>query len=178
MRLILNMPNNKSTPEEKLSDAKLEQKITEKPAFSVDKERVESKEKSGENQPKKKTPPVQPAEEPKRKINLSRITGRKPIPQIRDREVVQIEKILESGLDDSYQRLSPIAKQEFKLRGEQTSLKIKELLKNSHIKAKKIFKLILDWLKILPGVNKFFLEQEAKIKTDRILALKNKDNQN
>jgi len=36
----------------------------------------------------------------------------------------------------------------------------------------------LDWLKILPGVNKFFLEQEAKIKTDKILALKNKNNQN
>ena len=178
MRLILNMPNNKSTPKEKISDNNLEQKITEKPSFSVDKEQSEAKEKSGENQPKKEASPIRSAEEPKRKINLSGITRRKPIPQIRDKEVVQIEKILESGLDDSYQRLSPIAKQEFKLKGEQTSLKLKELLKSSHVKAKKIFKLILDWLKILPGVNKFFLEQEAKIKTDKILALKNKNNQN
>jgi hypothetical protein len=30
----------------------------------------------------------------------------------------------------------------------------------------------LQWLKLLPGVNRFFLEQEAKIKTDRIIHLK------
>jgi hypothetical protein len=34
---------------------------------------------------------------------------------------------------------------------------------------KKILALIRDWLKLIPGVNRFFLEQEAKIKTDKIL---------
>jgi len=29
-------------------------------------------------------------------------------------------------------------------------------------------------LKLIPGVNKFFLEQEVKIKTDKILKTKNK----
>ena len=29
---------------------------------------------------------------------------------------------------------------------------------------------------MLPGINHFFLEQEAKIKTDRVIALKNREN--
>jgi hypothetical protein len=32
-------------------------------------------------------------------------------------------------------------------------------------------KLIREWLLIIPGVNKYFLEQEAKIKTDKIQQL-------
>ena len=81
---------------------------------------------------------------------------------------------MEDGLNDSYQRLSPVAKQEFKLKGEQTASQIRELLKSAHVKVKKILRLILDWLRMLPGVNHFFLEQEAKIKTDKIIALKDK----
>ena len=90
---------------------------------------------------------------------------------IRDEVTVKIEKIMEEGLGDAYERLSPIAKQEFKLKGEQTALKIRELLKKTHVKAKKILRLILDWLKILPGINHFFVEQEAKIKTERIIRI-------
>lgn len=96
------------------------------------------------------------------------------IPSYQDPQIQKIEKILESGLNDSYARLSPIAKQEFKLKGEETALKINELLKHTHVKVKKIVRLILDWLRMLPGVNRFFLEQEAKIKTDQILSLKKK----
>ena len=94
-----------------------------------------------------------------------------PLPA-KDAVMVKIEKIMEEGLNDSYQRLSPVAKQEFKLKGEQAASQIRELLKSAHIKVKKILRLILDWLRILPGVNHFFLEQEAKIKTDKIIALK------
>jgi len=94
------------------------------------------------------------------------------IPQVRDEMTLKIEKILEEGLDESFQRLSPIAKQEFKLKGELTALKIRDLMKSTRVKFKKIIKLILEWLRILPGVNRFFLEQEAKIKADKIFALK------
>lgn len=99
---------------------------------------------------------------------------RKPVvtlPATRDPVVLKIEKIMESGVGDAYNRLSPIAKQEFKIKGEQTAIKISNLLKSTHIKVKKIFQLIMEWLKLLPGVNHFFLEQEAKIKTDRIIGL-------
>ena len=92
-------------------------------------------------------------------------------PPVKDETIIKIEKILEEGLNDSYQRLSPVAKQEFKLKGEQTATQIRELLKGTHVKVKKILRLILDWLRMLPGINHFFLEQEAKIKTDRIIAL-------
>lgn len=95
----------------------------------------------------------------------------KPVPQTQDPVVIKIEKILESGLSDQFQRLSPIAKQEFKIKGEETAIKIKDLLQDTHVKVKKILLLIIEWLKVLPGVNKFFLEQEAKIKTDSLIEL-------
>lgn len=94
---------------------------------------------------------------------------------IKDEMVLKIERIMEENLNDSYQRLSPVAKQEFKLKGEQTAAQVRELLKDTHVKVKKVLKLIFDWLRMLPGINHFFLEQEAKIKTDRIVALKKKE---
>lgn len=96
------------------------------------------------------------------------------LPAGKDPLAVKIEKIMEDGLGDAYNRLSPIAKQEFKIKGEITAEKIRDLMRATHVKAKKVLRLILEWLKLLPGVNKFFLEQEAKIKADRIVALKNK----
>jgi len=93
----------------------------------------------------------------KRKIRLPSFK-RKPtaIPQYRDEITVKIEKILEEGL-------------------EQTAFKIRELMRGAHVKIKKIFRLIIEWLRMLPGVNIFFLEQEAKIKADKILALKERE---
>ena len=94
------------------------------------------------------------------------------IPQVQDTVTRQVEQILEAGLGDAFQALTPIQKQEFKIKGEETARKIRDLLRDAHMKVKKIFRLILQWLKILPGVNRFFLEQEAKIKADKIIALK------
>jgi hypothetical protein len=97
-----------------------------------------------------------------------------PLPKMRDEVVIKIEKILESGLAEEYSKLSPIAKQEFKIKGEEVAEKIKDILSSTHIKVKKIFSLIVEWLRLLPGVNKFFLEQEAKIKTDHLIELHKK----
>ncbi len=97
-----------------------------------------------------------------------------PIPQVQDEVAIKIEKILEIGIAEEYSKLSPIAKQEFKIKGEETTAKIRELLLSTHVKVKKIFYLIIEWLRILPGMNKFFIEQEAKIKTDLILELHKK----
>lgn len=97
------------------------------------------------------------------------------IPQVRDEVTVAIEKIMEADLQDAYKELTPIQKQEFKIKGEETASKIRTLMKRTHVKVKSVFKLILEWLKMLPGINKFFLEQEAKIKTDKILAIKERN---
>jgi hypothetical protein len=111
----------------------------------------------------------------KKKIRLPGLRRNTPFVPPKPNDVTaKIEKVLEDGLGDSFSRLSPVAREEFKLKGEQTAFKIQELVKSTHVKAKKIFQLILEWLKILPGVNRFFLEQEAKIKTDRILMIKEK----
>lgn len=108
---------------------------------------------------------------------LKRPKKQKPtsIPQVRDEITVKVEKIMEEGLADAYKELSPIERQEFKIKGEETALQIRELLKSTHIKIKKIFRLLFEWLKMLPGINRFFLEQEAKIKADKIISLKNHD---
>ncbi|PIZ96300.1 MAG: hypothetical protein COX80_01830 [Candidatus Magasanikbacteria bacterium CG_4_10_14_0_2_um_filter_33_14] len=94
------------------------------------------------------------------------------IPIVKDEMTLRIEKVMEAGLEDAFKALTPLQKQEFKIKGEQTAWKIRQLLKKTKVKIKEIFKLLLEWLKILPGVNKFFLEQEAKIKADKILSLK------
>lgn len=84
----------------------------------------------------------------------------------------QVEGILAEGLEEAYQKLTPDKQLEFKQVGEVTASKIALLLKSAKVRVKEIFHLILKWLKVIPGLNKFFLEQEAKIKADRILALK------
>ncbi|OIO20269.1 MAG: hypothetical protein AUJ23_00640 [Candidatus Magasanikbacteria bacterium CG1_02_32_51] len=93
------------------------------------------------------------------------------IPIVKDEVTLKIEKIMEDGLEDAYKELTPIQQQEFKIKGEETAWNIRQVLKKTKIKIKEIFKLLLDWLKLLPGVNKFFLEQEAKIKADKIISL-------
>lgn len=106
---------------------------------------------------------------------LRRPKKQKPttIPQMRDELTMKIEKIMEDGLADAYRELTPVQQQEFKLKGEEVSTKIRDLMRHTRVKIKQIFKLLVEWLKLLPGVNRFFVEQEAKIKADRILALKN-----
>ncbi len=134
--------------------------------LKLEKEGAEEKEP-----PEQKPAPEQTGPQPARPTHKPRPTM--PLPA-KDAVMIKIEKIMEEGLNDSYQRLSPVAKQEFKLKGEQAASQIRELLKSAHVKVKKILRLILDWLRILPGINHFFLEQEAKIKTDKIIALKNR----
>lgn len=95
------------------------------------------------------------------------------VPIVKDELTIRIEKVMEDGLGDAFLALTPIQKQEFKIKGEETAWQIRQLMKKTHVKIKEIFRLIYEWLKILPGINKFFLEQEAKIKADKILSLKN-----
>ena len=111
------------------------------------------------------------------KLNLLKKPKNIPLPRkiAKDPTMLKVEKIMEEGLREAYEKMSPVAKQEFKIKGEETAEKIGQLLKKTHIQVKKIFTLIFEWLKIIPGVNYFFLEQEAKIKTDKIIALKNRE---
>ncbi len=97
------------------------------------------------------------------------------IPQVRDEITLKVEKVMEEGLKEAFHAMTPVQRQEFKIKGEETAIKIRELLKSTHVKVKKIFTLLVEWLKMIPGVNRFFLEQEAKIKADKIISLKHFD---
>jgi hypothetical protein len=87
----------------------------------------------------------------------------------------QIENFLARDLEEIYLGL-PLDKQvEFRKEGEETARKINKLLEKTKINLGKIVNLIRKWLSLIPGVNKFFLEQEAKIKADEIVKLRNKN---
>jgi hypothetical protein len=81
-----------------------------------------------------------------------------------------IESIMEEGLGEMYMKMLPPDQQKFRQKGEETANLIVKVLSQPKVKIKKIFELIRSWLKIIPGVNRFFLEQTAKIKTDRIVS--------
>lgn len=82
-----------------------------------------------------------------------------------------IENILEEDLEEVYYNLDKAHQRVFKEAGEKTASIIEKLIKTAKATAKKVLELIKNWLRLIPGVNKFFLEQEAKIKTDKIITL-------
>lgn len=84
----------------------------------------------------------------------------------------EIETILEDGLGRTYAVLDEATKQEFREKGEETASAIRRMLDGAKVQARRIVRLIADWLRVLPGLSRFFIEQEAKIKADRVLALK------
>ncbi|MDX9893341.1 MAG: hypothetical protein RB292_02905 [Patescibacteria group bacterium] len=93
-------------------------------------------------------------------------------PAVKTKTLVDIENILQQDLEDTYFRMDPDLQKKFKSEGENVAAKIERMLKEGRVKAKKVFKLIWQWLKLIPKVNKFFIKQEAKIKTDKILKIK------
>jgi len=86
----------------------------------------------------------------------------------------EIEDIMSEDLAPMYARLSPEQKIIFKQEGERAAVKIRALLEHAKIKAKSIIEMLRKWLRLIPGVDRFFLEQEAKIKADKMLALHGK----
>ncbi len=84
----------------------------------------------------------------------------------------KIEDIMEEDLGEMYATLPDDRKQLFRAKGEETAKEIEGLMYKVKVKSKKMFKLMFSWMKIIPGVSKHFLEQEAKLKTDELMHLK------
>lgn len=89
----------------------------------------------------------------------------------KDPTLLEVEEIMEDDLKDTYLALSPAARAKFKKRGEIAAERIRKMLASAKTNAHKVLRLIVDWLRTIPHVNRFFLEQEAKLKTDRIMRL-------
>lgn len=94
--------------------------------------------------------------------------------QEQEKRKKEIEKVLEKDLGEIYISLPEDKKRDFRTVGEQTAMQINGLFNQGKIKIKKIIYLIKKWLALIPGINKYFLEQEAKIKADEIMKI-NKD---
>ncbi len=94
---------------------------------------------------------------------------------VKSQQLADIERILEEDLSDLYFRLPDEKKVEFRRKGEETAAQIALLLSAAKVKVTKIVSLIRDWLKLIPGINRLFLEQEAKIKADHLLKLNNRE---
>ncbi len=90
----------------------------------------------------------------------------------KDEDIVMIENILSENISEIYKELSEAQKRAFRQKGEEVSLKIKGLLKKARVATHEILNIIKEWLRLLPGISNYFLEQEAKIKTDKILQMK------
>ncbi|MBU4332270.1 hypothetical protein KKD19_04925 [Patescibacteria group bacterium] len=88
--------------------------------------------------------------------------------------MIKIENILEEGMAEAYKSMDPVIQYRFRTEGEQTARKIEQIIRGVKVKVKEVLNLIRRWLLIIPGVNKFFIEQETKIKADKIMALREK----
>lgn len=135
------------------------------PERKLEKERDVEKETDGKDLSRKKIS----VSIPKTATKLS------PDPNSYEQKRVQeIESIMSSGMDKIFLEMKAKDKLRFKNEGEKTALKINLILSKAKISADKIIDLIKNWLKLIPGVNRYFLEQEAKIKTDKILNIHKK----
>ncbi len=83
-----------------------------------------------------------------------------------------VERVLEEGLSDLYQKLDPAAQAKFRHEGEVTAVRVTELLKEVSVKVVELMRLIRRWLFMLPGVSSLFVEGQAKLKAEKLLRLK------
>lgn len=94
-----------------------------------------------------------------------------PVETVKSPELLKIEALLSEHLDELFLQMTPDQQIVFQRKGEITAGKIEKLMQDVKLKVRDVLSLIKEWLRLIPGINKFFLEQEAKIKTDRLLAI-------
>ena len=89
----------------------------------------------------------------------------------KDPQMIAIESILSDGLADVYRQM-PLKKQAaFRRKGEEVALRVQKAMRSAHFAIRKVLGWVRAWLKLIPGVSKIYLEQEAKIKADKLAAL-------
>jgi hypothetical protein len=90
-------------------------------------------------------------------------------PVAKDWKVAEIEGLLSEDLRDLYKAMPPAKQKAFRERGEKLAAEIARELPRA--KPEQVFKQVRSWLKMIPATNPYYLEQEAKIKTDRLFLL-------
>jgi len=92
-------------------------------------------------------------------------------PVVSDPIMLDVEKILEEGLGDYVETMPEEARARFLAKGKEVSGVLAQMVRTFNVELRKAIALIRDWLLTIPGINRYFLEQDAKIKTDRIIEL-------
>ncbi len=140
----------------------------EKPRDSAAPEHKEKREKPS----RKKTEVVSTAAEERGVPSLKVSKTTTIIPQKKSPLLEDIEDVLAQGLIDTYKALSPEQKVQFKTEGEKAARKIELVLTKARVRVTEIIALIRRWLSLIPAVNRIFIEKESKTKADKILILK------
>lgn len=122
---------------------------------------------SGEQMQTEETPAAEQAPSAR---PLPPVVVDRPIASPQDEILKGVEDILAKGMADIYQDLAPEKKPAFRAKGEEVAQKIRNMIAKGKVKIHAVLKLIKEWLYSIPGISHFFLEQEAKIKTDLIIA--------
>lgn len=97
-----------------------------------------------------------------------------PASQPKAELLLKVEDILSEDLEEIYQKMTPENQRKFRAKGEEVSRTVWQMIETAKLQLKKILILLREWLKLIPGVNRYFLEQETKIKIDKIIELTHK----
>lgn len=120
--------------------------------------------------PKTESSPQQDAKEAQKALaSALEEPAEAAIPQ--DRFQKEIEGVLSEGLLENYQKMTPDAQKAFQASGEKAAEEIRQELLLRKINGRKVHDKIKDWMKQVPNLNPFFIEQAAKIRTDKLMAL-------
>lgn len=95
-----------------------------------------------------------------------------PPPEQKDPVRMKVERILEDNLWDLYRTLPQGSRAKFKEQGEALAATLRGSLDLPKFRADDAYTAVAKWLKTIPRVNPYFLQQEAKIKTDRYVKLR------
>jgi len=108
-------------------------------------------------------------------VQVAPQTGQAPVVEAgagqKDEVTIEVEKILEAGLGDYVPDMPEEARQRFLKKGGEVAAQLSVMVRTLNIHVSLVVKLLKEWLLTIPGVNKYFIEQEAKIKADQIIDL-------
>lgn len=127
--------------------------------------------------------PVEQAEkvetlQPKKQEEAPLPTGKKAVSNKDDvvsKEKTQtrkkIEAIMQEDVRELYQSMNAEEQEKFRDKGMEVGNKIEILITTFKAKARNLLKLLMGWLLLVPKANKYYLEQEAKKKTEELIEL-------
>lgn len=117
--------------------------------------------------------PEEPAEIPEKVEHAPTITqvSKPEIKPEKDSMTMKIEAVLEEGVENDFKNMSPQQQAAFMHEGEELAERLKAMRESGKFDAGLANKQITRWLRGIPDVSALFLEQAAKIKTDKLKSI-------